>query len=262
MQWPNSRIVLSGGSGGIGQCVAGILLARGASVTTISRSNNPSDGARHFAADLSSTAGIASAVRFLEGEETDILINLAGVQYFGPAEQQTYDDIEATYAINLIAPVQLSRAVVPGMKRRGTGQVVNIGSILGSIGLAYFATYSSSKAGLRMFSEALRRELAGTGIAVTYIAPRAARTGLITRKLAQYADLTGMAIDEPDQVAGRIVDAIARRETDVYFGAAERIFVKLNGALPRMVDFFQSRNDRKARTLFSPQNVSSGGTSP
>ncbi len=152
MQRLKSRIVLSGASGGLGQRVAALLLERGASLTTISRSSNDSVGARHFAADLSSTAGIASAVRFLEGEETDILINLAGVQYFGPAEQQPYDDVEATYAVNLIAPVQLSRAVLPGMKRRGAGQIVNIGSILGSIGLAYFATYSSSKAGLRMFS--------------------------------------------------------------------------------------------------------------
>jgi NADP-dependent 3-hydroxy acid dehydrogenase YdfG len=54
--------------------------------------------------------------------------------------------------------------------------------------------------GLRIFSEALRRELAGTGIAVTYIAPRAARTGLITRRLAQYAEVAGMAIDKPDHV--------------------------------------------------------------
>ncbi len=260
MHLSKSRIVLSGASGGIGQCVAAALLARGASVTTISRSRSNSAGAQHVAADLSSPAGIASAVRYLEGQEIDILINLAGVQYFGRAEEQAYDDVGATYAVNLIAPVQLARAALPGMKRRGAGQIVNIGSILGSIGLAYFATYSSSKAGLRIFSEALRRELAGTGIAVTYIAPRAARTGLMTRKLAQYAELTGMAIDEPSRVANRIVDAVVRHESDVYIGAAERIFVKLNGALPRLVDLFQASNDRKAKALFSSQNLSNGGS--
>src|SRR5581483_5969305 len=140
---------------------------------------------------------------------------------------------------------------LPAMKRRGAGQIVNVGSILGSIGLAYFATYSSSKAGLRLFSEAMRRELAGTGIVVTYVAPRAARTSLITQKLAQYADLTGMAIDEPDEVARRIVDAIAHDKTDVYLGTAERIFVKLNGAVPRLVDFFQAGGDPTAGKLFS-----------
>jgi len=261
MLLPNSKVVLSGGSGGIGQRVAALLVARGASIATISRSDSGIAGVRHVAADLASAKGIAAAARFLEREEPDILINLAGVQYFGPIEQQRSDDIEAMYAINLIAPVQLSRAALPAMKRRGAGQIVNVGSILGSIGLAYFATYSSSKAGLRLFSEAMRRELAGTGIVVTYVAPRAARTSLITQKLAQYADLTGMAIDEPDEVARRIVDAIAHDKTDVYLGTAERIFVKLNGAVPRLVDFFQAGSDRKAGKLFS-SHVSSEGTAP
>jgi short-subunit dehydrogenase len=248
------KIVLSGGSGGIGQHVGARLLERGASLATISRSASGLPGSRHFAADLSSEDGRKSAVAFVEDEQPDVLINLAGVQYFGPAEQQSGSDIEATYAVNLIAPVLLSRAVLPAMKRRRFGQIVNIGSILGSIGFAYFATYSSSKAGLRLFSEALRREVAGTGIVVSYIAPRAARTGLITSKLAQYADLTKMAIDDPDGVAGRIVDTLERGDKEVYFGGAEPIFVKLNGAFPRLIDFFLANNDRKASALFAPQN--------
>jgi short-subunit dehydrogenase len=251
MQWHSSNVVLTGGSGGIGQHVAALLSGHGASVTTISRSPGEGGQGRHFSADLSSAAGITSAVRFVESEEPDILINLAGIQFFGPAEQQLHDDVAGTYAVNLIAPVQLARAVLPAMKRRNAGQIVNIGSILGSIGLAYFATYSSSKAGLRLFSEAMRRELAGTGVSVTYIAPRAARTALITPQLAQYADLTSMGIDEPNKVANGIVDAIARRKKDVYFGAAERIFVKLNAVAPRLLDGLQAGNDRKAKKLFS-----------
>ena len=100
----------------------------------------------------------------------------------------------------------------------------------------------------------LRREVAGTGIVVTYIAPRAARTGLITRKLAQYADLTKMAIDDPDGVASRIIESVERGDKDVYFGGAEPFFVKLNGALPRLVDFFLASNDHKAGVLFAPQD--------
>jgi short-subunit dehydrogenase len=247
------KIVLSGSSGGIGQRVGARLLERGASLATISRSANGLPGGRHFTADLSSETGRKSAVAFVGDEQPDVLINLAGIQYFGPAEQQSSSDVEATYAVNLIAPVLLSQAVLPAMKRKRFGQIVNIGSILGSIGFAYFATYSSSKAGLRLFSEALRREVADTGIVVSYIAPRAARTGLITRKVAQYADLTKMAIDEPDEVASRIVDAVEGGGKDVYFGGVEPLFVKLNGALPRLVDFFLASNDRKASALFAPQ---------
>jgi short-subunit dehydrogenase len=247
------KIVLSGSSGGIGQRVGARLLERGASLATISRSASGLPDARHLIADLSTEAGRKSAVAFVEGEQPDVLINLAGVQYFGPAEQQSSSDVEATYAVNLIAPVLLSRAVLPAMKRKRSGQIVNIGSILGSIGFACFATYSSSKAGLRLFSEALRREVADAGIVVTYVAPRAARTGLITRKVAQYAGLTGMAIDEPDGVANRIVDAVERGDKEVFFGRAEPFFVRLNGALPRLVDFFLANNDRKAGALFAPQ---------
>ena len=255
MPLSNRRIVLTGGSGGIGQRVAALLLARGASLATISRFGDGPAAAVHVVADLSSREGLTTAVNFIEAEQPDILVNLAGVQHFGPIEQQAFDDVQANYTVNLIAPVLLARAALPAMKRRGAGQIVNIGSILGSIGLAYFATYSSSKAGLRVFSEALRRELAGTGVAVTYIAPRAVRTGLITRKLRKYANLTGMAIDEPDGVASRIVDAITRRKRDVYFGGTERAFIKLNGALPRLVDFFQAGSDRKASQLFLQQHL-------
>jgi short-subunit dehydrogenase len=102
----------------------------------------------------------------------------------------------------------------------------------------------------------MRRELAGTGVSVTYIAPRAARTALITPRLARYADLTSMGIDEPDKVADAIVDAIVRRKKDVYFGAAERVFVKFNAVAPRLLDAFQAGNDRKAKKLFSSLSAS------
>ena len=85
--------------------------------------------------------------------------------------------------VNLVAPAALCCACLPFMKRRNSGQIVNIGSIFGSIPLAHFAAYSSAKSGLRAFSEALRRELADTKIAVTYIAPRAVRTGMLTPEI-------------------------------------------------------------------------------
>jgi short-subunit dehydrogenase len=260
MPLSNCKVVLSGGSGGIGRRVSSLLLERGASLITISRSADPVAGTRHFHADLSSTSGLEAAASLVEDEEPDILINLAGVQNFGPLEQQSSSGVRDTYTINLIAPVLLSRAALPSMKRKNAGQIVNVGSILGSIGFAYFSAYSSSKAGLRLFSEALRRELNGTGIVVTYIAPRATRTGLITSKLQQYADLTGMAIDDPDRVASQIVSSVELGKTDVYFGTAERFFVKLNSVMPRLVDSFLAGNDRKASRLFSQKAPSTEGT--
>jgi len=261
MSLHNRKVVLTGWSGGLGQHVAAWLLEQRASVATISRSDNGPAGARHCQADLSSPDGRATAASFVSEQEPDVLINLAGIQYFGPSEQQPRSDVEATYAVNLLAPVVLCQAALPSMKRRGSGQIINVGSILGSIGMAYFATYSSSKAGLRLFSEAMRRELADTAIEVTYLAPRAARTGLITRKLAQYAELTGMAIDEPRSVAMRIVSEIQDRNKEVHFGTAESFFVKLNAAMPRLLDLVLARNDRKAGALFEIQNPAGKGAS-
>ena len=117
----------------------------------------------------------------------DVLINIAGVQHFGPLEQQTPEHLLASYMVNLVAPARLAQAVLPGMKARGRGQIANVGSIFGSINFAHFATYSSAKAGMRALSQSLRRELAGTGVGVTYVAPRAVATPFNAAKVSQAA---------------------------------------------------------------------------
>jgi short-subunit dehydrogenase len=136
------------------------------------------------------------------------------------------------------------------MKARGGGQIVNVGSIFGSINFAHFVTYSSAKAGLRGLSQALRRELAGTGVDVTYIAPRAVKTPLNTAQVLAFAKLTKMQMDEPGAIADRIVAAIKDRRRDVYFGGPESVFVRLNALLPGLVDRALAANDRKAAQLF------------
>ena len=210
------------------------------------------DQVRHIAIDLSTANGIAEASTVVAREEPDILVNMAGVQYFGPAESQSFEDMHGSYMVNLVAPAALCRACLSAMKRRNAGQIANIGSIVGSIPLAYFAAYSSAKASwLRAFSEALRRELAGTEIAVTYVAPRAVRTPMLTPEIQQYADLTRMNIDPPEIISKRIGAAVKQRKKDVYIGFPERLFVRLNAVMPRLVDAAVAGNDRKAMKLFA-----------
>jgi short-subunit dehydrogenase len=244
------RIVLTGGSGGLGELTAAALVGEGADVMVLSRRRGP-QAARHCEADLSAPAGIASACDIVGREEPDILVNMAGVQHFGPAEAQSLDALCGSFNVNLVAPVALARACLPAMRRRNSGQIVNIGSILGSIACAHFASYSSAKAGLRAFSEALRRELVDTAIAVTYVAPRAVRTRMVTPALEAYAERTGMKVDRPDDVSARIVEAVKRRDKDVYIGVPERVFVALNAILPRLMDAAVARRDRAARSLFA-----------
>jgi len=245
----DKRIILTGGSGGLGELTAAALVREGADVIVLSRRRGP-QRVRHFQADLSTPAGIAGACEIVGREEPDILINMAGVQHFGPAEAQSLDALLGGFNVNLLAPVALARACLPAMRRRNSGQIVNIGSILGSLACAHFAGYSSAKAGLRAFSEALRRELVDTAIAVTYVAPRAVRTRMVTPELHTYAELSGMTLDRPDEASARIVAAVKRRAKDVYIGFPERVFLTLNAMLPRLVDAAVARRDRLARSLF------------
>ena len=181
------RIVLTGIAGGIGSLVAARLRAAGAKVIGVDRvASDLADDM--LVADLGSFEGLRQIGNELAAREVDGLINLAGIQYFGPFADQSPDAIWAGYIINLVAPAMLTRALMPRFKTRGTGRIVNIGSVFGAIPFAHFVTYSSAKAGLKGFSDALRREYAGTDVSITHVAPRAVRTALNSSKVLAFAD--------------------------------------------------------------------------
>lgn len=256
MQLNHKQIVITGGSGALGTMLTHYLLDQGASVIIIDR-HTPTTLPKHVTfiqGDLSNLQRIAAISEQLKKLDVDILINLAGLQYFGPCEHQTAEHSMLLYTVNLVAPVLLTQAILPHMKQRGTGHIVNIGSTFGSINFAHFATYSSSKAGLRGFSEALRREVRSDGIAVTYIAPRAVRTPLNTEKVMEFASITKMNMDEPEWVISQIVKAIVQRKKDVFLGFPEKLFVRINAITPRIVDQALASNDKKAKSLFTQKS--------
>mgnify|MGYP006277445729 CR=1 FL=1 len=85
---------------------------------------------------------------------------------------------------------------------------------------------------------------------MTYVAPRAVKTGFNSAKVLEFAKLTKMAMDEPDQVAARIVDAVAGHRPEIYLGFPEALFVRLNAILPGVVDRALAASDRKVAGLF------------
>ena len=250
MSFSGKKVVLTGGSGGLGRHVAAHFIVAGADLAMLSRNPREPAGGKHLPADLSTIDGIAAARIIVAREEPDILVNMAGVQYFGQVEDQPLDSLCESYLINLVAPVVLCQACLPAMKRHSFGQIVNVGSVFGSIPFAHFAAYSSAKAGLRAFSEALRRELIDTGVSVTHVSPRAAQTDFITPDIQKYAQLTRMTIDDPAAVAKKIFRAIERRRKEVTIGVPERIFSRLNAVAPRLVDAAVAKNDRRSKALF------------
>jgi len=165
-----------------------------------------------------------------------MIINLAGMMSFNSLGIESYEKIEMIYNINLLAPIMLTKAILPEMIKNKSGHIVNIGSIFGSIAFPYFSLYSSSKAGIRSFSESLSRELEeDSGVKVSYIAPRAVATKMNGGKIDDYLKKTKTNIDDPNKIADKIIKAIKEERKFSYFGFPEKLFVKLNYLCPSLV---------------------------
>ncbi|MAC57771.1 MAG: short-chain dehydrogenase [Novosphingobium sp.] len=243
------RVAITGAAGGIGTPVARMLREAGAHVTGIDRMECSACDAS-IVTDLSDDTQLATLADRLAGDCPDVLVNVAGVMRFGLHESQPIEALALCYRVNLLVPAVLARAVAAPMRARGTGQIVNIGSVLGAIPYPWFAAYSSSKAGLAALSQGLRREMMGTGVAVTHINPRAARTGFNNSEVNRFLEVTGMKADAPDWVAGRIVAAILARRETVSIGVMERIYAALNAISPKLIDNGLAGQIRKARAEF------------
>lgn len=249
MKLDGSRFLVTGAAGGIGRALAHNLARRGALLLLAGRDEAALAALRaevgalgglaeSIHADLEDPAAaeaIACSAERLAGG-IDVLVNLAGVSHFGLFQQQSAVSIERLWRVNVIAPMNLTRALLPGMLRRRHGRIVNIGSVFGAIGFPCFASYSASKAALRGFSEALRRELDGSGVGVNHVAPRYTRTALNTGAVSRMATALKMSEDSPERVAAHIVRAIERDRDDTTIGFPESLFVRVNALLPRVVD--------------------------
>ena len=168
MKLENARILLTGATGGLGRELARQLAASGAAVLLAGRDAarlealRASLGARAslVVADLTRAEGVALMTRAAQDFGVNVLINNAGTSAFGMLENQPWPTIEEVLATSLEAPIHLTHALLPWLKAQPQAAIVNVGSTLGSLPFAGFAAYSAAKAGLRAFSQALRRELA------------------------------------------------------------------------------------------------------
>ena len=243
------KVLLTGATGGIGAQTASLLATRGAKLLLVARDESRLNALRErllqfgnrvrvVAADLATEDGrrrVSAAAHEFPGG-INVLVNNAGVNRFDLFARQTGRDLEAVVTTNLLAPMLLTHRLLPLLQRQQQAVVLNVGSIVGSIGLPGQVAYCSSKFGMHGFSEALRRELAGSSIRVVYVAPRSTDTGMNEPLLRQINELTGVRTDDTSIVARRLEDAITGTRRERFIGWPERLFVKINALVPGLVD--------------------------
>ncbi|MEQ9258016.1 MAG: SDR family NAD(P)-dependent oxidoreductase [Roseovarius sp.] len=198
------------------------------------------------AADVTTEDG-RRAIAEAAGNRLDMLVNNAGTLSVGHLRDMDDASLERMAATNLVAPMALTRDLLPAL-RAAKGRIANIGSVFGDIAYPFFAAYSATKFGLRGFSDALRRELSGSGIGVTYIAPRATRTAA-EAEFAALVEPLGMTLDSAERVAREAWDAIEAGRRESFPRGKERFFVKVQRLFPALVDKSVGAQARDARTL-------------
>ncbi len=190
--------VVTGASRGLGLALARALAANGARLGLLARDAGAlqqaadavrAEGseARVYPVDLTDRAGTEAAIASCLSDfvRVDVLVNNAAVQgAIGPFTAEGGDGWEDVFRVNLLAPVWLTRAVLPGMIERGFGRVINVSGGGATGPRPDFAAYAASKCALVRFTETLAQELAGTGVTVNAVAPGAMNTRMLNEVLA------------------------------------------------------------------------------
>ena len=160
-----------------------------------------------------------------------MLVNNAGIGWAGPVGQMTAEQVIELIAVDLTAPMQLTRLLMPGMAARGRGHLVFVSSIAGATGVRGEAVYSAAKAGLGCFAESLAYDLAGRGVGVSVIVPGVIDTPFFEHRGRPYGRRRPAPLPA-QRVARALVRAIEREQSEVYVPRWMRLPVRLHGTLP------------------------------
>ncbi|CAM3730567.1 SDR family oxidoreductase [Smaragdicoccus niigatensis] len=226
--------VVTGASSGIGKAVAEALVAQGYRVIGTSRNPDRIDdavrvpGVEYRALDLNDKASIEALAA--GAGPVDVLINNAGESQSGPFEELPADAIERLFQLNVFGQVRLTQLLLPGMRERGYGRVVMIGSMLASFPLPYRSSYVASKAALKGFSDAARLELSPFGVWMTTVEPGSINTGISERRTKYVAD------DSPYlKEFNTVIDTLDKRESTGISASevAETVLEAINADQPK-----------------------------
>jgi short-subunit dehydrogenase len=269
MNLAGKTVILTGASGGIGAYMCRALVEAGASVMAVGRNQQrlaqlarelPIGRVHPVVADLATVEGRQHLVGLARQQQPapSVLVMGHAQSAFGLFEEQDPAALEAMLQTNLVGSTLLVHAMLPTLRAQGPASVVVIGSTFGSLGYPGFAAYSASKFGLRGLMEALAREHAGTTLRFQYLAPRATRTAFNTPAVDALNAELKVASDAPEEVARKLMRSILRGDARRQLGWPEKLFARINGVLPALVD----RSLRKQLPIIRRHAQAQGRTSP
>ena len=238
-RFKDKTIIITGASAGVGAACARAFAAQKANLVLVARGQQGLDMIKEelstqtkvltVAMDVADTEQCLALFTKVELEfgSVDVLVNNAGMHSRGNLENVSPADVGAMVDINIRAPLMMSCAAIPYLRKAGGGGIVMVGSLAGMAPLQGAATYSGTKAGLRAFAYALADEMRGTGIHVGVVSPGPVDTGFIMDEIDNVEDIV---FSQPMSSAGEVADAV------LSIAAGEKLEIPLPAASGKMVN--------------------------
>jgi short-subunit dehydrogenase len=234
-----TRVIVTGGSRGIGAAIASAFESRGCVVGRLSRSGEP-------AADVADRESIGRAIEGFGA--VDVLVANAGIAHYLPFAEMPPELIERLTEVNWLGTAYTVHAALPGMLERRRGHVVIVSSGAGIRSFPGAAVYGATKAAQRGFGEALRHELKGTGVGLTMVYPGQIQSSLHDHEKERMPDwykLDRVAPAEP--LARAVLEGVERDRREVFYPPNVRLLRIAHGLRPALADAFLRRiMDRSA----------------
>lgn len=251
-------VLITGGSRGLGLILARELVREGAHVAICARDAAELERARAdlsargaapltVVCDVTDQSQVEQMIRSVYNRFStiDVLINNAGIIEVGPLEVMTIKDFEEAMKIHFWAPLYTTLAVLPDMRRRGRGRIVNISSIGGKLSVPHLLPYNTSKFALVGFSEGLRAELAKDGIVVTTVCPGLMRTGSVVHAMfkgQRQAEYTWFSVSgtlpifamSAERAARKIISACKRGDAEIVLSIQAKVADKFHALFPEL----------------------------
>ncbi|MDB9371863.1 SDR family NAD(P)-dependent oxidoreductase [Nodularia sphaerocarpa] len=247
-------VLLTGASRGLGVYIARNLAKEQATIVGVSRSKLSLDkvsdqikavGGKWISIPFDMTnvgelSNLATQIHEIAGP-VDILINNAGVEMYRNFVDYSLAEIQSILTTNLVAAVEITRLLLPSMLERRSGHIVNIASVAGKKGIAYNSIYSASKAGLILWSDAIRQELAGTDVNISAICPGyISKVGMTVKTRVPVPQLAG--ISTPSDAANAVIKSIKYNRAEVIVNesplteALTKLMFAIGQLYPEIVD--------------------------